>query len=76
MQVAPDLAALNAVEQRVLWLATAMVHHANRDGAMLGAGRQCIKSYAVLRRWLARMLLANANQWSTVFTFSRPRTVN
>ena len=30
MQVAPDLAALNAVEQRVLWLATAMVHHANR----------------------------------------------
>ena len=30
MQVAPDLAALAAVEQRVLWLATAIVHHANR----------------------------------------------
>src|SRR6185503_6846592 len=30
VQVAPDLAALGAVEQRVLWLATAMVHHANR----------------------------------------------
>jgi pyruvate dehydrogenase E1 component len=27
---APDLAALRAVERRVLWLATAIVHHANR----------------------------------------------
>jgi pyruvate dehydrogenase E1 component len=28
---APDLAALRAVERRVLWLATAMVDHANRE---------------------------------------------
>ena len=28
--VAPDLVALRAVERRVLWLATAIVHHANR----------------------------------------------
>ncbi|HSD76736.1 MAG TPA: pyruvate dehydrogenase [Solirubrobacteraceae bacterium] len=27
---APDLAALDAVQRRVLWLATAMVHHANK----------------------------------------------
>ena len=30
LPTAPSLAVLEAVERRVLWLATSMVHHANR----------------------------------------------